>query len=150
MGSPTSTKAMGLLRSLFKRRPRRAPWAYSLWILAYLPLMVFGSNFAFPQLRPYQYLPVLIPLAVIIVQLAYPTLLGWTAVVIPSGFVASVMVVSVVITAAARDLSNDFGRLLICSIAAGIYVLVCVALWYARPKCVDAPPVEPVAPVSGG
>ena len=49
----------------------------------------------------------------------------------------------------ARDLTNDLGRLIISSIAAGVYVLVCVALWYARPKRVDSAVVEPVAPASG-
>jgi hypothetical protein len=141
--------AMLLLRLLFKCRARRASWAYILWILAYLPLMVFVSDFVFFRLRPYQYLPLLIPLAVVIVQLAYPTLLGWAVVVIPSVFVAGVGVVSVVITVPARDLPHDLGRLVISSIAAGVYVLVCVALWYARPKPVDSVAVEPVAPPSG-
>ena len=150
MSSPASTKAMLLLRSLFKRRTRRASLAYILWFLAYLPLMVFVSDFVFFRLRPYQYLPVLIPVAVVIVQLAYPTLLGWAVVVIPSVFVAGVGVVSVVITAPARDLPNDLGRLVISSIAAAIYVLVCVALWYARPKRMDSVGVVPDAPASGG
>ena len=149
MSGPASTKAMLSQRSLFKRRTRRASWAYILWILAYLPLMVFVSDFVFFRLRPYQYLPVLIPVAVIIVQLAYPTLLGWAVVVIPSVFVAGVGVVSVVITVPARDLPHDLGRLVISSIAAGVYVLVCVALWYARPKRVDSAVLEPVVPAGG-
>jgi hypothetical protein len=128
MSSPASTKAMLLLRSLFKRRTRPASWAYILWILACVPLMVFVSDSFFFRLRPYHFLPVLIPVAVVIVQLAYPTLLGWAAVLIPSLFVAGVGVVSVVITAPARDLPNDLGRLVISSIAAAGYVLVCVAL----------------------
>ena len=110
MSSPASTKAMLLLRALFKRRTRRASWAYILWLLAYLPLMVFIADFVFFHLRPYQYLPVLIPVAVIIVQLAYPTLLGWAVVVIPSVFVAGVGVVSVVITAPSRDLPHELRR----------------------------------------
>jgi len=149
MSSPASTKAMLLLRSLFKRRTRCASWAYILWVLAYVPFMVFVSDFVFFHLRPYQYLPVLIPVAVVIVQLAYPTLLGWAVVFIPSVFVAGVAVVSVVITVPARHLPHDFGRLVVSSIAAGGYVLVCVALWYARPKRVDSAVVEPVTPPSG-
>jgi hypothetical protein len=149
MSSPASTKAMLLQRSLFKRRTRRASWAYILWILAYLPLMVFVSDFVFFRLRPYQYLPLLIPLTVIIVQLAYPTLLGWAVVVIPSGFFAGVGVASVVITAPARYLPHHLARLVISSIASGVYVLVCVALWYARPKRVDSAVLEPVAPAGG-
>jgi hypothetical protein len=149
MSSPASIKAMLLLRALVKRRTRRASWAYILWILAYLPLMVFVSDFVFFHLRPYQYLPVLIPVAIIIVQLAYPTLLGWAVVVIPSVFVTGVGVVSVVITVPSRDLPHELQALVISCIAAGIYVLVCVALWYARPKRVDSAVVEPVAPASG-
>jgi len=59
-------------------------------------------------------------------------------------------VVSVVITAPSRDLTHELGPLVISFIAAGIYVLVCVALWYARPKGVHSAVVEPVAPASSG
>jgi hypothetical protein len=149
MSSPASTRAMLLLHSLFKRRTRRASWAYICWILAYVPLMVFVSDFVFFRLRPYQYLPLLIPLAVVIVQLVYPTLLGWAVVVIPSVFVAGVGVVSVVITAPARHLPHELVPLVISSIATGVYVLVCIALWYARPKRVETVVIGPVVPAGG-
>jgi hypothetical protein len=109
--------------------------------------MVFIADYVFVHLRPYQFLPLLILIAVLIVQLVYPTLLGWAVLVIPSVFFAGVGVVSVFITAPARPLPHDLGRLVISSIAAGVYVLVCVALWYARPKRVDLVVVEPNAGV---
>jgi hypothetical protein len=56
--------------------------------------------------RPYQLLPLLIPIVVVLVQLSYPTLLGWAVIVIPSVFFAGVLAFSVVLTAPARPASS--------------------------------------------
>ena len=137
-------KSMLLLSALVKRRTRRGFWAYILWLLVWVPLMVFIASF---QLRPYQML-LLIPIVVVLVQVGYPTLLGWAVIVMPSVFFTGVMAYFVVVTAPGR-LQHDLAGLVISSVAAGIYVLVCVALWYARPKGVNSAVVEPVAPASG-
>jgi hypothetical protein len=138
--SSPPNKVILLLHGLVKRRTHRASWVYILWLFAYLPFMVFFIDFV--HLSPYQFLPLLFPLAVILVQLAYPTLLGWAVVVIPSTFFACVGVISVVITAPARHLPHDLGRLFVSCIAPGVYVLICVALWYARPKSMGSIVVE--------
>ena len=149
MSSPSANKATLLLRAVFGRRIRRGSWAYILWLLAYLPFMIWSADYAFVHPRPYQFLLLLIPVAVVVVQLVYPTLLGWAVFVIPSVFVAGVGVYFVVLTAP-RRVQDDLAGLVISFIAAGFYVLVGVALWYARPKRVDSVVVESVAPASGG
>jgi hypothetical protein len=104
------------------------------WLLAYLPLMGFIASFNGP---PYLML-LLIPLAVVLVQLAYPTWLGWAVVVIPTVFCVGVMFFFVIVTAPARIHQHELAALVTSSVAAGVYGLVCGALWFARPKPVDA------------
>jgi hypothetical protein len=53
------------------------------------------------------------------------------------------MVFFVVLTAPARVQQDELAALVISSIAAAVYVLVCVALWFARPKRHDAAAVPP-------
>jgi len=149
MSSPSANKAMRLLRAVFARRIRRGSWAYILWFLAYLPFMIWSTDYAFVHPRLYQFLLLLIPLAVVVVQLVYPTLLGWAVFFIPSLCFAGVGVFFVVITAP-RRVQDDLAGFAISFIAAGFYVLVGVALWFARPKHVKPVVVEPVAPASGG
>jgi hypothetical protein len=112
--------------------------------------MVWIAGHVFFHLRPYQLLPLLIPIVVVLVQLAYPTLLGWAVIVIPSVFFAGVGVFSVVLAVPARDLPHDLAGLVLSSVAAGVYVLVCVALWFARPKLANAVVAEPNASPNAG
>ncbi|MCX6924371.1 MAG: hypothetical protein NT154_14325 [Verrucomicrobia bacterium] len=126
------------LRSLVKRRTRHGSWAYILWSLAYLPPMVWTAGGLSFHVRPYQLLPLLIPIVVVLVQLAYPTLLGWAVIVMPSVFCAGVGVFFVVVTAPARIRQHELAALVISSVTAAVYVLVCVALWFARPKLAAA------------
>jgi hypothetical protein len=149
MSSPSANKAMRLLRAVRGWRIRRGSWAYILWLLAYLPFMVWSADFVFVHPRPYQFLLLLVPLAAVVVQIVYPTLLGWAVFVIPSVFVAGVGVYFVVLTAP-RRVQDDPASAVVSFIAASFYVLVCVALWFARPRRVEPVVVEPVAPASGG
>ena len=149
MSSPSTNKVRLLLGAVLGRRIRRGSWAYILWLLAYMPFMIWSADFVFVHPRPYQFLLLLIPLAVVVVQLVYPTLLGWALFVIPSVFVAGVGVYFVILTAPRRA-QDDLAGLVGSSVAAAFYVLVCVALWYARPKRLDSVVVESVAPASGG
>jgi hypothetical protein len=127
-------EALQLVRAAVKRRTRRGSWAYILWLLAWLPPMVFIASF---YLRPYQML-LLIPIIVALVQVVYPTLLGWAVIVIPSVFFTGAMGFFVIVTAPARVQRCEPESLVISSVAAGVYALVCVALWFARPKLADA------------
>ena len=143
-------KTMLWLRSLVKRRTRRGSWAYILGLLVWLPPMVFAAGDLSFHVRPYQLLPLLIPVVVVLVQLAYPTWLGWAVIVMPSVFFAGVGVVSVILTAPVRIQRHEPAALVISSIAAAVYVLVCVALWFARPKLADAVVAVPNASPSAG
>jgi hypothetical protein len=143
MKTPLPKRIILLVGALVERRTRRGSWAYLLWLLAYVPMMIFCADFAFWNLRPFQLLPLLIPIVIILVQLIWPTLLGWAVIALPSVFVAGVGVVSVILTASARVQQDELGALVISSVAAGVYVLVCVALWFARPKLADAAAVQP-------
>jgi hypothetical protein len=134
---------MWLLSALVKRRTRRGSWAYIAWLLAYLPLMGFIASF---YGRTCQLL-LLIPLAVVLVQLAYPTSFGWAVVVIPSVFCVGTMLFFVAVTAPARAHQHELAALVTSSVAAGVHALVCGALWFARPKPVDGVVVEPDAAI---
>jgi hypothetical protein len=70
----------------------------------------------------------------VLVQLAYPTLAGWVVIATPSVFCTGVLVYFVVLTAPARVQQHELAALATSSVAAGVYVLVCAALWFARPK----------------
>ena len=105
-----------------------------LWLFAWLPPMVFAAGSLSVHVRPYQLLPLLIPIVVILVQIVYPTMPGWAVIAIPSGFFAGVVVFFVVVTVPGRDPRYEPQGLVISSVAAAVYVLVCVALWFARPK----------------
>jgi uncharacterized membrane protein len=129
-------------RTIFERRTRRGSWAYIVWLLAYLPLLGFIASF---NGRPYLML-LLIPLAVVLVQLAYPTLFGWAVVVIHTVFCVGVMFFFVVVTAPARLHQHELTALVTSSVAAGVYGLVCGALWFARPMPGDAVIAEGAAP----
>jgi hypothetical protein len=146
MNSPLPQKTVQLARTIFERRTRRGSWAYIVWLLAYLPLMGFIASF---NGRPYLML-LLIPLAVVLVQLAYPTLLGWAVLGIPTVFCTGVMFFFVVVTAPARAHQHELAALVGSSVSAGVYGLVCGALWFARPKLVDAVVAESGAAPNGG
>jgi len=114
---------MLLVRAVVKRRTRRGAWAYILWLLAYLPPMVWIAGGLSFHVRPYQMLPLLIPIVVVLVQMVYPTLLGWAVIVIPSVFFAGIGVCAVVLTAPARYWQHDLAGLVISSVVAGLYSL---------------------------
>ena len=136
-----------VVRPLVERRTRGGSWAYILGLLVWLPPMVFAAGDLSFHVRPYHLLPLLIPVVVVLVQLAYPTLLGWAVLVIPSVFTAGVGVFFVVATAPARVQQHELAALVISSVTAAVYVLVCVALWFARPKRPDAAAVQPTPPI---
>ena len=143
MKTTLAQRAVQLARALIERRNRRRSWAYLLGLLVWLPVMVFAAGNLSFHVRPYQLLPLLLPVVVVLVQLAYPTLFGWVIIVIPSVFSTGVMWFFVVLTAPARVQQHELAALVISSVTAGVYLLVCVALWFARPTLADAAVVKP-------
>ncbi len=135
--------ASKLLQALVQRRTRSGFWVYPLWFLANLPFMLFFADFVFVNLRPFQWLPLLVPLAVVTVQIIYPTLLGWAVIMIPSVFFAVEGVVAVILTASGRVQEGNVAALFVSSAVVVIYALICVALWFARPKQPEAAAVLP-------
>lgn len=141
---------MQLAQAIIKRRTRRRSWAYILGLLVWLPPMLFAAGNLSFHVRAWQLLPLLIPIAAVVVQMAYPTLLGWAVIAIPSGFFTGVIVFFVVVTAPGRVQQHELAALAVSSVAAGVYVLVCAALWLARPKLADAIIAAPSASPHAG
>ena len=149
MNSPLPARLMRFAQAVIKRRARRGFWAYMLGLLVWLPPMLFAAGNLSFQVRPWQLLPLLIPIAAVVVQMAYPTLLGWAVIAMPSGFFTGVMVFFVVVTGPARVQRHELAALVVSSVSAGVYALVCVALWFARPKLADALVAEAASPSAG-
>ena len=140
--NPALSKSFGCsLRTLVKVRSRRRSWAYLLWLLVSVPPLAFlGSFYVHASL-----LLLAIPIVVGLVQVVYPTVLGWLVIVIPSAFFTGIGLFFVIVTAPVR-LHEKPGGLVISSVAVTVYFLVCVALWCARPKLIDAPGLKPNIP----
>ena len=142
MDSPLRKRSMQLVRAVVERRARRGSWVYMLGLLVWLPPMLLAAGNLSFHVRAWQLLPLLIPIAAVVVQMVYPTLLGWAVIVIPSVFTTGVMLFFVVVTAPVRIQQHELAALAVSSVAAGIYVLVCAALWFARPKLKEAAVAE--------
>lgn len=145
-------QAAGWLGTLVARRPRRRPWTYALWLLAYLPPLIWMVPFYSVDVRLYHSLAVLIAIAVVLVQLIHPTILGWAVIAIPSGWFAAIGAGALVLTTPGRA-PEELPQLVISSVAVGVYVMVCVALWFARPRAAlgiaAMPGASPIASPAG-
>jgi len=137
------------LRALVGRRTRRRSWAYILALLAWLPPIAFMAGDLSFHVRPRRLPLLLIPILIVAVQLALPTLLGWTVVLVPSLLITGAMSFFVLFTAPGR-MQDDLTGLAISCATAVFYVLVCVALWLARPRLVDVGVPEPSVPSNAG
>ncbi len=99
---------MQLAQAVIKRRARRGSWAYMLGLLFWLPPMFFAAGNLSFHVRAWQLLPLLIPIAAVLVQMAYPTLLGWAVIAMPSGLFTGVIVFFVVVTAPRESSSTNW------------------------------------------
>jgi hypothetical protein len=79
--SPPKSKT-GWLAALIKERSRRAWWAYLIWLLIYAPtaMMFVGSTGASAA----KVWPLLIPVAILILQWIRPTILVWAVISLPT------------------------------------------------------------------
>ena len=136
MNASSGPRASELVHALVRRRARRGSWAYMLWLLTYLPPLVWLAGDLTFRVQVDKLWLVLVPLLVVGVQLVCPTLLGWAVIFIPSVFFAGVAAVFVAVGyfLTTQGAQTDSW---IALITAGVYLVVCVALWLARPKLGD-------------
>lgn len=146
--------AVGIATYLVGRRPRRASWAYVVWLIPYLlTAWLFAGEMAFHSgARPYQMLPLLIPVFVVAVQLAYPTLLGWALFFVPSVLYCGTGVYYLLRNATERQpqWEYDLGGFIMGLFFVGSYVAVCLCLFHARPRCSGTAVAELGAAPNGG
>ena len=129
------------LRALIIRRGRGRAWAYGLWLLVYLPtaLLFAGEMSAHSGAGIITMLPLLIPVAIAVAQMIYPTLLGWTVILIPSVLYAGFGLFYLIRNATERQpqWEHDLAGFIMGSIFVGAFIAVCVALIFARPRLRD-------------
>lgn len=123
-----------VLRLLFKRRRRRVG-AYIAWLFAYTATaLLYGVDM---EVEPRQMLPFLIPLAIALTQMIYPTLFVWALIVIPSIFYTGIGLYYLARDLADKQWAYDMQGLVLGSIAITIYIAVCAGLIWSRPKRVQ-------------
>jgi hypothetical protein len=132
MDEPQHKNKLNPLRALIVRHCRRRAWAYVLWILVYLPTawLFAGEMDAHSEPGILAMLPLLIPLAVAVGQMIYPTLLGWYVIIIPSVLYTGVGVFYLIRNATERQpqWQHDLSGFILGSIFVGAFVVVCIAL----------------------
>jgi hypothetical protein len=102
--SPPS-KGFHPIALLFQRRQRRV-WAYIAWLLVYTATAWFFA--VDTEAKPIQMLPFLVPLALVIVQMIYPTLFVWALMVIPSVLYSGVGIYYLIRDFAEKQWQYDF------------------------------------------
>ncbi len=148
MNNAFTSTLMPWVRAAIIRRIRRGSWAYIPWLLVWLPPLIWmAGNLSF-NVRATELWPVLIPILAVAIQIIYPTLLGWAILFIPSIFFAGGALISVIITAPVRIHKDQFGALLVSSIAALVYLMINGALWFALPGAPQEAIAKP-APATG-
>src|SRR2546421_12353740 len=129
------------LGAMVVRRSRRHAWAYGLWLLVYLPTAwVFAEEMsAHSGTGVLAMLPLLIPLAIVVGQMIYPTLLGWAVILIPSVLYTGVGVFYLIRNATERQpqWEYDLSGFILGSVFVGAFLAVCIALIFARPRLRD-------------
>lgn len=138
MTNSSPNKVYRVIRSLIERRGRRGTWAYAAWLVAYLvTAWLFAGELAFHAgAGLFQMLPLLIPVLVVVVQIVYPTLLGWVVILIPSVLYCGAGVYFLVRNATRRrpQWEDDPAGFVMGSVFVGAYLAVCLCLILARPR----------------
>jgi hypothetical protein len=153
-GRSTHMTAFASFQCLLGRRSRRGTWAYALWFIPYLvTAWAFARELAMEAgARPYQMLPLLIPVLVVAAQLIYPTLLGWTVIFIPWVAFCTFGLYHLIRNATRRppQWDNNLSGFILGYLFVGACLLVCVCLLFARPRPTKATNAEPGATPNGG
>jgi len=124
-----------LVRTLFERRAARAVWLYWTILFLYgLYALAFVAHLGPPD--PVTALVLAVPMALIIAQAAYPTLVGWGLVVSGVGVAAATYLYYTVqgVLHAVRGSLSDVEGLTFSVVVFALLTLVGVALARRRPK----------------
>lgn len=123
---------------LVGRRSRQGSWAYAVWLMLYLlTAWLFAGELAFHSgAGPYQMLPLLIPVFVVAAQIAYPTLLGWSLIFVPSILYCGAGIYFLLRNSIQMQPQWDYdpGGFIMGSFFVIAYLTVCLCLLFARPK----------------
>jgi hypothetical protein len=146
--------AFSPLQFLVGRRLRRGNWAYALWFIPYSFIAAYfaGTKAFHAATQPYQMLAVLLPVFVVAAQIVYPTLLAWAVIFIPSVAYCALGIYHLARHATERppQSDNDLAGFVLGALFMGACLLVCVCLFFARPRRVRARIAEPGAAPNGG
>lgn len=130
---------MSLARSMFQRRERRHTWAYLVWLLVYVFeawFLVQWADFVRFLLGapPFPNWPFVLPIAIVVAHVVYPTLVGWLLVLLPSIAWTAFATYCVICSVIEMPLQKiEWGTVLL---FVATPIAVCVALVFARPsKC---------------
>jgi len=124
-----SSKTFELIRAAFGRRKRRFS-AYLFWLVAYGVTVWFYVGDAGLHLG--QTLPFLVPVAVVIIQMIYPTLFGWAIIVVPSLVYTVNGAYYLIRNITEKQWAYDRQGLLLGLVFVIAYVGVCIALFFSR------------------
>jgi hypothetical protein len=127
------------LAALIQQRSRRGWWAYVIWLLVYLPLvMFFAGEMSFHSgARVAQMWPLLVPIVILIVQWARPTVLGWIVVFLPTLLYFGVGVYYIITNnlGAHPQWEHDSEGVILGSFFLAALLAVCIVLIFAaRPR----------------
>jgi hypothetical protein len=123
------------VRMFFQRRRRRV-WVYALWLFAYTATVLsYGMD---TEAGPRQMLPFLVPVAVIVAQMIYPTLFAWVAISLPSVFYAGVGIYYLIRGIACKQWRSDLQGFVLGLGFVSASVLICAGLILFRPRPINA------------
>lgn len=130
------------LRAIIRCRTRRAWWVYLIWLPIYwITATVLGDSLGLTQ---WWLVPFTSPIAIVVLQWIYPTILGWVVI-----FVITIADVGIWAYAAINDIVQpnatkyDQEETVLFFVLFGISFGVCIALLIARPKLNEKPKSAP-------
>ena len=133
--SSQQNRGLEPVRKLFQRR-RRCVWVYVLWLLVYVvTVLYYGAD---TGTEPRQMLPFLIPVAVVVAQMIYPTLFVWAVISLPSICYTGVGIYYLIRGIACKQWPYDLQGLVLGLAFVSIYIFTCIGLILFRPRLKDA------------
>jgi hypothetical protein len=129
--SQQKTRGFYPVRILFQHCRRRV-WMYTLWLLAYMATVLFYGMGT--EAQPRQMLPFLVPVAVVLAQMIYPTLFAWAAISLLSVGYAGVGIYYLIRGIAHKQWRYDLQGLVFGLVFVSVYVVICIGLILSRPR----------------